>query len=47
MFQNERVGEFLYYLDGTPSLPEPCKVLVDETFLETSHIKYIKSNRKH
>ena len=46
MFQNERVGEFLYYLDGTPTLPEPCKVLVDETFLDTSHIKYIKSNRK-
>ena len=46
MFQSERVGEFLYYLDGTPTLPEPCKVLVDETFLDTSHVKYIKSNRE-
>ena len=45
MFQNEKIGEFLYYLDGTPILPEPCKVLVDEAFLDTTRIKYIKSNR--
>lgn len=46
IFSNDKLGEFLYYLDGAACQPEPCKVSVDENSLDSSKIKLIKSNRK-
>lgn len=46
LFSNEKMGEFLYYLEGNASLPKPNRTLVDEKNLDASKVKYIKSNRK-
>jgi hypothetical protein len=45
IFTNEKLGEFLYYLEGVPNLPDPTRTLVDESTLDTTRIKYIKLNR--
>ncbi|CAF0834043.1 unnamed protein product [Brachionus calyciflorus] len=45
LFSNEKMGEFLYYLEGVASLPEPTRVLVDEKSLDSARIKYIKSSK--
>lgn len=45
LLTNERLGQFLYYLDGAPNPPEPCKVGVDESGLDSSRVKVIKSSR--
>jgi hypothetical protein len=44
LLSNEKIGEFLYYLDGAVSLPEPTKPHVDENSLDLARIKLIKSN---
>jgi hypothetical protein len=46
VFSNENIGEFLYYLEGTPSMPGPTKVGVDEQFFDSARVKHIKSNSK-
>ena len=45
IFQSDKVGEFIYYLEGAPTLPEPCKIFFDESSLDSARIKFIKSNR--
>lgn len=45
LMTNERLGQFLYYLDGAPNPPEPCKVNVDDSGLDSSRVKVIKSSR--
>ena len=45
LFTNDKLGEFLYHLEGTPISPDPKKVQVDETTLDPNKIKYIKSSR--
>ena len=47
IFTNEKLGEFLYYLEGVPNLPDPTRTLVDESALDTTRIKYIKINRNN
>lgn len=47
LFSNEKIGEFLYYLEGLPSLPNPSRALVDESSLNSARIKYIKINRNN
>jgi hypothetical protein len=46
IFANDKVGEFIYYLEGTALLPEPFKVIVDESALDSNRCKLIKSNSK-
>lgn len=46
IFTNEKVGEFLYYLEGTALLPEPFKVIVDEAKMDVARCKLIKANSK-
>ncbi len=45
LLSNEKLGEFLYNLEGTALLPEACKIGVDENNLDPTKIKLIKSNR--
>lgn len=45
LFTNEKLGEFVYHLEGTAAQPEPIKVQVDEGALDPNKIKYIKSSR--
>lgn len=45
LFSNEKMGEFLYYLEGNAALPEPSRALVDEKNLDATKVKYLKSNR--
>jgi hypothetical protein len=42
---NEKIGEFIYYLDGNVTQPDPFKVVVDEKSLDHDKCKLIKSTR--
>ena len=44
IFTNEKVGEFIYYLEGTALLPEPFKVIVDEANMDVTRCKLIKTS---
>lgn len=46
LFSNEKMGEFLYYLEGNATLPEPNRTLVDEKNLDANKVKFLKSNRR-
>ncbi len=46
LFTNDKLGEFLYNLEGTSLMPEKSKIIIDEQSLDTSKIKLIKLNRK-
>ena len=45
MFTNEKLGEFVYYLEGSAKQPDATKIQVDENVLDPNKIKYIKSSR--
>jgi hypothetical protein len=47
LFTNEKLGEFLYHLEGSAKQPEATKILVDENALDPNKIKFIKSSREH
>lgn len=46
IFSDEKVGDLVYYLEGSTGTPEPSKVRVDESSLDQAKIKLIKSNRR-
>jgi hypothetical protein len=43
IFSNDAIGEFIYYLEGTPLRPDTFKVTVDEQFLDTDKCRFIKT----
>lgn len=45
LFSNEKLGEFLYNVEGTAQLPEPAKIAIDEKSLDPARVKLIKSSR--
>ena len=46
IFSNEKVGDLVYYLEGSAGTPDASKVRVEESSLDPTKIKLIKSNRK-
>lgn len=45
VLSNEKIGEFIYYLEGNVTQPDPFKVIVDEKRLDSDKCKLIKSTR--
>ncbi len=45
LFTNEKLGEFVYHLEGSAKQPDATKIQVDENVLDPNKIKYIKSRR--
>jgi hypothetical protein len=46
VFTNDRVGDFLYHLEGMPTTPAPIRCAVDESSLDHARIKLVNSARK-
>lgn len=44
LLSNEKVGEFIYHLEGNALLPEPSKTIIEEKSLDADRVKIIRPN---